>query len=135
MITNELLNKILTPNFAFSVASRGIIAASSSLRPCMKHIAQRIKDADDRGASKLFAPVMKMVEGVLKKLFLCAPDEAAGAGGSVRASSIKFLEILTLVCSRKPQDPGHKRRGHVASGNSTAPGFDTYCGIANLLPF
>ena len=98
-----------------AVASRGIIAASSSLRPCLKHIAQRIKDADDRGASKLFTPVMKMVEGVLKKLFLSSPEETAGAGDSVRASSLKFLEILTLVCSRKPSDPAQKRRGHVVS--------------------
>jgi hypothetical protein len=33
-------------------------------------ILQRIKDADDRGASRLHGPVMKMVEGVLKKLLL-----------------------------------------------------------------
>ena len=98
-----------------AVASRGIIAASSSLRPSLKHIAQRIKAADDRGASKLFTPVMKMVEGVLKKLFLSAPEESAGAADAIRASSIKFLEILTLVCSRKPQDPSQRRRGHVVS--------------------
>lgn len=98
-----------------AVASRGIIAASSSLRPSLKHIAQRIKAADDRGASKLFTPVMKMVEGVLKKLFLSAPEESAGAADAIRASSIKFLEILTLVCSRKPQDSSQRRRGHVVS--------------------
>ena len=99
-----------------AVASRGIIAASSSLRPCLKHIAQRIKDADDRGASKLFGPLMKMVEGVLKKLFLStATEETVGSGDAIRASSIKFLEILTLVCSRKPQDPAQRRRGMVSS--------------------
>lgn len=98
-----------------AVASRGIIAASSSLRPSLKHIAQRIKATDDRGATKLYVPVMKMVEGVLKKLFLSSPEETAGSGDAVRASSIKFLEILTLVCSRKPQDPSQRRRGHVSS--------------------
>jgi symplekin len=46
------------------VASRGVIAASASIRPSLKHIAQRIRDADDRGANKIFSPVMKMVEGV-----------------------------------------------------------------------
>lgn len=52
-----------------SVASRGVIAASASIRPSLKHIAQRIRDADDRGANKIFVPVMKMVEGVsLQKL-------------------------------------------------------------------
>lgn len=97
-----------------AVASRGIIAASASLRPSLKHIAQRIKDADDRGASKLFAPVMKMVEGVLKKLFLSSGEETVGAGDAIRSSSIKFLEILTLVCARKPQQDSSssRRRGH-----------------------
>jgi symplekin len=47
-----------------AVASRGVIAASASIRPSLKHIAQRIRDADDRGANKVFVPVMKMVEGV-----------------------------------------------------------------------
>lgn len=97
-----------------AVASRGIIAASSSLRPSLKHIAQRIKDADDRGASKLFGPVMKMVEGVLKKLFLSTASEG-NVGDNIRSSTIKFLEILTLVCSRKPQDPAQRRRGMTSS--------------------
>lgn len=101
-----------------AVASRGIIAASASLRPSLKHIAQRIKDADDRGASKLFAPVMKMVEGVLKKLFLSSVEETAGSGDAVRSSSIKFLEILALVCARKPQE--NKKRGqHSVSSSIT----------------
>jgi symplekin len=47
-----------------TVASRGVIAASASIRPSLKHIAQRIRDADDRGANKIFAPVMQMVERV-----------------------------------------------------------------------
>jgi symplekin len=51
-----------------SVASRGVIAASASIRPSLKHIAQRIRDADDRGANKVFGPVMKMVEGVSVRL-------------------------------------------------------------------
>ena len=51
------------------IASRGVIAASASIRPSLKHIAQRIRDADDRGANKIFSPVMKMVEGVRTFLF------------------------------------------------------------------
>ncbi|MGK3734428.1 MAG: hypothetical protein ACI8RD_004309 [Bacillariaceae sp.] len=47
-----------------TVASRGVIAASASIRPSLKHISQRIRDADDRGANKVFTPVMQMVEGV-----------------------------------------------------------------------
>lgn len=55
-----------------TVASRGVIAASASIRPSLKHIAQRIRDADDRGANKIFAPVMQMVEGV--SILLFSPD-------------------------------------------------------------
>ena len=87
-----------------AVASCAIIAASAALRPSLRHIAQRIRDADDRGAARLYSPVMKMVEGVLKKLFL-------GSGESVRSASIKFLEIVILCCSQKPQDESSRRKG------------------------
>jgi symplekin len=80
-----------------SVASRGIIAASASLRPSLKHIAERIQDADDRGAARLYGPVMKMVEGVLKKLFLSTEAD------SLRSACIKFVEIVVLCCSSKAQ--------------------------------
>ena len=53
-----------------AVASRGVIAASASLRPSLKHISQRIRDADDRGANKIFGPVMQMVERVSVLLIL-----------------------------------------------------------------
>ena len=92
-----------------AVASRGIIAASASLRPSFHHIATRIKDADDRGANRLYGPVMKMLEGVLKKLFLSSPSE------SVLSASIKFLEIVILCCSRKPTDSSSRRRGGFVS--------------------
>jgi symplekin len=94
-----------------AVSSRGIIAASASLRPSLKHIAQRIKDADDRGASRIYGPVMKMVEGVLKKLFLSTPAEA------ILSTCIKFLEIVCLCCSPKPQDTTGRRRGHHVSSS------------------
>jgi symplekin len=90
-----------------AVVSRAIIAASASLRPALSHVAQRIRDTDDRGASRLYGPVMKMVEGVLKKLVL-------GSSENVRAAAIKFLEIVILCCSHKPQD-GAKKRGPVVS--------------------
>lgn len=80
-----------------AVASRGIIAASASLRPSLKHIAERIQDADDRGAARLFGPVMKMVEGVLQKLFLSIEADAQ------RSACIKFVEIVVLCCSSKQQ--------------------------------
>ncbi len=53
-----------------AIAARGVIAALASIRPSLKDIAQRICDADDRGANRIFAPVMKIAEGVLRKLRL-----------------------------------------------------------------
>lgn len=91
-----------------AISSRAVISASASIRPSLSHISQRIKDADDRGAARMYAPVMKMVEAVLKKLFL-------GCGESVRAASIKFLEIVILCCSRKPKDAATRRRGQSVS--------------------
>eukprot|EP00536_Pseudo-nitzschia_multiseries_P008165 jgi/Psemu1/287625/fgenesh1_pg.203_\ len=118
-----------------TVASRGVIAASASIRPSLKHIAQRIRDADDRGANKIFAPVMQMVEGVLKKLFFSTWE--AAQGDALRSSCIKFLEIVwkylgsltiyvlhisiftillpernSLCCSGKPQDSSSRRKEH-----------------------
>ncbi|KAG7353532.1 symplekin tight junction domain containing protein [Nitzschia inconspicua] len=94
-----------------SVAARGVIAASASIRPSLKHIAQRIRDADDRGANKVFGPVMKMVEGVLRKLFLSGSTDVE-QGDALRSACIKFLEIVCLCCSAKPQDASSKRKGH-----------------------
>jgi symplekin len=90
-----------------SVASRGVIAASASLRPSLRHIAQRIEDADDRGANRVYGPVMKMVEGVMKKLFV----KSAETGEALRSACIKFLEIIVVCCSSKgQQDLGDKRK-------------------------
>lgn len=102
-----------------AVASRGVISASASLRPSLRHIAQRIQGADDRGAAKLYGPVMKMVEGVVKKLFLTTSTEAGVTGDSLRSACIKFLEIVVLSCSSKVQ-PGAqgaaaRRRGRNVS--------------------
>lgn len=92
-----------------AIAARGVIAASASIRPSLKHIAQRIGDTDDRGANRIFSPVMKMVEGVLKKLFFTA-ETASGEGDALRSSCIKFLEIVCFCCSVKPKDASQRRR-------------------------
>lgn len=94
-----------------ATASRGILAASASLRPALRHIVQRIKTADDRGASRLYTPVMKMIEGVLNKLLLSQqPAE------NMLAACIKFLEIVLLCCSRKAPDvTSSSRRSKAAS--------------------
>jgi hypothetical protein len=92
-----------------SIASRGVIAASASFRPSLRHIAQRIQAADDRGAFRLYAPVMKMVGNVLNKLFVNSTE----AGEALRSACIKFLEIVALCCSSKGQQEstGGRRRG------------------------
>ena len=92
-----------------AVASRGVIAASASLRPSLRHIAKRVDDADDRGAAKLYGPVMKMVKGVLKKLFVNASD----SGDGLRSACIKFLEIVAVCCSSKGEQgsDGRRRKG------------------------
>jgi symplekin len=88
-----------------TAASRGILAASASLRPALQHIVQRIKAADDRGANRLYTPVMKMIENILNRLFLSnQPAEA------LIASCIKFLEIVVLCCSRKPKEASSRQR-------------------------
>lgn len=106
---------------AASMYSRGIIAASAALRPALQHIARRIKDADDRGAARLYGPVMKMIEGVLQKLLVNNNNSnnmntaASSSYEAVQAACIKFLEIVVLCCSRKPQDDSSRRRGYSVS--------------------
>ncbi|KAL7557383.1 hypothetical protein ACA910_000014 [Epithemia clementina (nom. ined.)] len=92
-----------------ATASRGVLAASAALRPSLKHIVQRIKAADDRGANRLYSPVMKLIESVLQRLLLSASDSRSS--DTLMASCIKFIEIVVLCCSRKPQDPTTRRRG------------------------
>jgi symplekin len=104
-----------------AVASRGIVAASASLRPSLAHIATRIKDADDRGATRLYNPVMKMLDGVLKKLFLSASSSSSSGppGESIVSACVKFLEIVCLCCSRRPPQEAlaaGRRRGGPAGG-------------------
>ena len=97
-----------------ATASRGILAASASLRPALRHIVQRIKTADDRGANRLYSPVMRMVEGVLKKL-LINPSQQQAAAENMVAACIKFLEIVLLCCSRKAPDVTSSSRRSRAS--------------------
>jgi len=94
-----------------AAVSRGVLAGSSALRPAMKCIARSIKDADDTGANELFMPVMKMVDGVVNRLFLVGglalSDDMGGSNvensGSdgVRSACVKFMEILILCFTSK----------------------------------
>jgi symplekin len=94
--------------------SRAIIAASAALRPSLRHISQRIRDADDRGAARLYSPVMKVVESVLKKLTSSTSVE------SVRGSCIKFLEMVILCCS-----PRQKTQADAGSSRGKMPNVST----------
>ena len=91
-----------------SAASRGVLSASAALKPCLKYMAERIGNADDAGALRLFLPVMRMIEGVLGRLFLegarkndNSDDKSGKEGDALRSSCIKFLEIVVLCFSNK----------------------------------
>ncbi len=96
-----------------SIASRAVISASAVIRPALRHVAEKIASADDAGALKLFIPVMRMIGGVLRRLF--APfaqnqnqDKSAliseiASADALRSACIKFLEIVVLCFSTKAQ--------------------------------
>ena len=93
-----------------AAASRGVLSASAALKPCLRYMAERIGSADDAGALRLFLPVMRMIEGVLGRLFLERARNIGGGGeemdnnkqsDSLRASCIKFLEIVVLCFSNR----------------------------------
>ena len=114
-----------------AIASRAVISASAVIRPALKHVADKIASADDAGALKLFIPVMRMIGGVLRRLFL--PQTASimknGANGStnpaddksadaLRSACIKFLEIVVLCFSTKAQPKMHAGRKGRHQGSS-----------------
>lgn len=99
-----------------AIASRAILSANAALRPAFRSIAQAIAAADDTGAMNLYLPVFQMSLGVVSRLFLLHNNSntnenndpnsrvvspAAGGADSVRASCLKFLETLILLCTSK----------------------------------
>eukprot|EP00984_Skeletonema_dohrnii_P016588 scaffold7407_cov120-Skeletonema_dohrnii-CCMP3373.AAC.10 len=93
-----------------SAAGRGVLSASAALKPCLRYMAERIGSADDAGALRLFLPVMRMIEGVLGRLFLertrggestSMDKKGQVEGDALRSSCIKFLEIVVLCFSKK----------------------------------
>jgi Domain of unknown function (DUF3453). len=117
------------------IASRAVISSSAVIRPALNHVKDKIKSADDAGALRLFLPVMKMIGGVLQRLFAMAMNGSAsdhggggggGGGGSnntsggdaLKSACIKFLEIVVLCFSSRAQPAeSHKKlsRSHVAN--------------------
>ena len=77
---------------------RGILAASASWRPCLRHLVLKIQDADDRGATRLYNPLMKLLAGVVRALL---------DGRGVPAALV-FVEVVALTGARKPEET--KRR-------------------------
>ena len=82
-------------------AGRGVISASAAIKPCLRFIAERIGEADDAGALRLFLPVMRMIEKVLGRIFLEASTGGEKENDALRSSCIKFLEIVVLCFSQK----------------------------------
>ena len=108
-----------------SIASRAILSANAALRPAFRWIAQSIAVADDTGAMNLYLPVFHMSLGVVSRLFLLGhnnnvdPADNNTGADSVRASCIKFLETLVLLCTskgpRQTQRQSQQRKGFVGS--------------------
>mmetsp|Transcript_7025 Transcript_7025/g.10072 ORF Transcript_7025/g.10072 Transcript_7025/m.10072 type:complete len:1669 (-) Transcript_7025:301-5307(-) len=102
-----------------AIASRAVLSASAVVRPALRHVGERIAAADDNGALRLYIPVMRMISGVLRRLF--SPQKRYTmkkrskqeelSEEALRSSCIKFLEIVVLCFSTRIQ-PGatHKRR-------------------------
>ena len=97
-----------------AIASRAVISACAVVRPALKHVADKIASADDAGALKLFIPVMRMIGGVLRRLFSPSTlsNEKGGSskkgGGrnnedALKSACIKFLETVILCFSSKVQ--------------------------------
>lgn len=98
-----------------AVASRGVLAASAAVRPALRYMAAKIKAADDAAATRLYVPTMRMMEGVLKRLFLSTHTSNNTNNGSSNNSAlattqdalistcIKFLETVVLCFSSKTQ--------------------------------
>lgn len=111
------------------IASRAVISSSAVIRPALNHVKDKIKSADDAGALRLFLPVMKMIAGVLQRLFLVAMNmnhssdgnkssSAGGGGDALKSACIKFLEIVVLCFSSRAQPAeSHKKviRSNVAN--------------------
>ena len=102
-----------------AIASRAVLSASAVVRPALRHVAVKIASADDAGALKLYIPVMRMIGGVLRRLFSVSPRQRAAAGGvgegsgsvdALRSACIKFLEIVVLCFSSRIQ-PGAASQG------------------------
>ena len=90
-----------------SIASRGMLSANAALRPAFRCIAQSIAAADDTGAMNLYVPVVNMTLGILSRLFL---DHHQDVGDSVRASCLKFLETVVLICTSKGPRQAQRQR-------------------------
>jgi symplekin len=104
-----------------AIASRAVISSSAVIRPALRHVSEKIKGADDAGALRLFIPVMRMIGGVLKRLFAVSGANFGGEDGgksvdAIKSACVKFLEIVVLSFSSRSQPgTGGRRRQNVSS--------------------
>ena len=109
-----------------AIASRAVISAGALIRPALKHVAEKIASADDAGALKLFIPVMRMIGGVLRRLFSPQASVMSSSGNmgehasadALKSACIKFLEIVVLCFSTKAQPKMHAGRKGRHQGSS-----------------
>ncbi len=124
-----------------AIASRAVISACAVVRPALKHVAEKIASADDAGALKLFIPVMRMIGGVLRRLFtpttsssnmnddISMHKDTKMMGGkynqdALKSACIKFLETVILCFSTKAQPKMHTGRSKSRNqGGSSSDDF------------
>lgn len=125
-----------------AVASRAVLSAGATLRPSLRHISDRIGAADDAGATRLYRPMVRMVAGVLRRLFV-VDDEAsrmdwAGKGGgaeveALRSSCVKFLEIVVDCFSTREEGEGRgAQRRRKGTGSSIVSAFCRSDGLLDM---
>mmetsp|Transcript_3429 Transcript_3429/g.4004 ORF Transcript_3429/g.4004 Transcript_3429/m.4004 type:complete len:1434 (-) Transcript_3429:56-4357(-) len=123
-----------------SIASRAIISASAVIRPALRHVSEKIASADDAGALRLFIPVMRMIGGVLRRLFTTQTSlldinnnnsmnkNASASADAVISSCIKLVEIVILCFSTKEQSGTQtgRRGGRQQLSSSEDFGLDDF---------
>ncbi len=94
-----------------AIASRAVLSASAAIRPSLRLVTNYISNANDAGALRIYIPLMRMINGVLRRLFSSATPNTSFSNASthedtVRSPCIKFLEVLVLCCTTREISPG-----------------------------
>jgi len=108
-----------------SILSRAVISSGAVVRPALKLVAQKIGAADDAGALRLFLPVMRMIGGVLGRLFHdgngpTGKNSIVTGEDGLKSACIKFLEIVVLCFSTRGQSGDSSKIGNKGARGQTS---------------